>query len=594
MTGSPRLELHHDGVVETPTWFGPEDRPLFGWSAVPADGPVRGAVVLCQPMGEEGDKTYRTFRRLSQRLAQAGLLAFRFDYDGTGDSAGRFDDADRVGSWIDSVAHAVAEVRRSGVDRVSVVGMRLGATIAYAAAARGLGLQDLVLWDPCASGRTFLREQQMLHASWLNVAQADPDRWIETPSYRYPVAAAAEIGSLAFDGRTAPAALAERITVLARPDRPRARALSDALPAADAEWGDAIGQDGLLDRRTSDAVIPDEGIADVVSRLSAHVTGEAVRPHLPQALSATWNEAGATITETARLFGSGTKLFGIETRGAVDDPALPRVLMINVAVERHIGSGRIWVRLGREIAGDGFVCLRLDHSGVGDSATSAGGEDELLAVQWLEDVPEVAREYAPDGDLVGVGLCSSGVSVLQASTSGALREAICVNVPLRVTPSSYVTTMSRRWTAFSHRPAVLDRLSIRHARTARMLWDAWNVVSPRSSPLWIPRRIVRRGGAVTFLVGPGERDDITESRAWRTVWARPLSHSSRYRAVALPSADHSLRAGKGQDEAIDGIRGRLDEYRRTGRDGRVARIESDDRGDTAHPAGADDERPGRR
>ena len=48
---------------------------------------------------------------------------------------------------------------RSARPRVGVVGLRLGATLAAAELARGGPVDDLVLWDPCATGRSFLREQ---------------------------------------------------------------------------------------------------------------------------------------------------------------------------------------------------------------------------------------------------------------------------------------------------------------------------------------------------------------------------------------------------------------------------------------------------
>ena len=46
----------------------------------------------------------------------------------------------------------------------AVVGLRLGATLAAAELARGGPVDDFVLWDPCASGRAFLREQAALSA----------------------------------------------------------------------------------------------------------------------------------------------------------------------------------------------------------------------------------------------------------------------------------------------------------------------------------------------------------------------------------------------------------------------------------------------
>ena len=87
-------------IVERPehtqVWFGPESRPLYGWVARPAGGVARGGAILCPPMGEEGRAAHRTFRRLAEELADAGIVALRFDYDGTGDSAGLQDDPDRV------------------------------------------------------------------------------------------------------------------------------------------------------------------------------------------------------------------------------------------------------------------------------------------------------------------------------------------------------------------------------------------------------------------------------------------------------------------------------------------------------------------
>ena len=57
-------------------------------------------------MGEEGRAAHRTFRRLAEELAEAGIVALRFDYDGTGDSAGLQDDPDRVAAWLASIEAA--------------------------------------------------------------------------------------------------------------------------------------------------------------------------------------------------------------------------------------------------------------------------------------------------------------------------------------------------------------------------------------------------------------------------------------------------------------------------------------------------------
>ena len=119
-----------DRTVHTQVWFGPEERPLYGWVSTPAGGLVRGGAILCPPMGEEGRSAHRTFRRLAETLADHGIVALRFDYDGTGDSAGLQDDPDRVASWLASVEAARQHLLDLGAPDVSAVGMRLGATLA--------------------------------------------------------------------------------------------------------------------------------------------------------------------------------------------------------------------------------------------------------------------------------------------------------------------------------------------------------------------------------------------------------------------------------------------------------------------------------
>ena len=55
-------------MTATPLWFGPADRPLFGWLHVPDDGVVRGGAVLCPPVGYEAICAHRTFRVVAEEL----------------------------------------------------------------------------------------------------------------------------------------------------------------------------------------------------------------------------------------------------------------------------------------------------------------------------------------------------------------------------------------------------------------------------------------------------------------------------------------------------------------------------------------------
>ena len=72
----------------TPIQFGPADRRLFGLLQPAQGNATRTGVVLCNPMGQEAVRVHRMYRVLADRLNRAGLHVLRFDWFGSGDSAG--------------------------------------------------------------------------------------------------------------------------------------------------------------------------------------------------------------------------------------------------------------------------------------------------------------------------------------------------------------------------------------------------------------------------------------------------------------------------------------------------------------------------
>jgi hypothetical protein len=120
------------------------------------------AVVLCQPYGHEYLRSHRAFRLLAERLAQAGFPALRFDYRGTGDSAGDEQAAD-LERWREDVRAAAEWCRaRSGRTRLCAVGLRLGASLVALESSRDRGFDAAVLWDPVVTGRSYLEELEAL------------------------------------------------------------------------------------------------------------------------------------------------------------------------------------------------------------------------------------------------------------------------------------------------------------------------------------------------------------------------------------------------------------------------------------------------
>ena len=134
----------------SPFFFHTAAEPLFGIYHPPAASrsPEQG-VVLCAPVGHEYQRTHWCFRLLADDLCRAGLHVLRFDYSGTGDSWGAFEQA-TAERWIDDIRVAIVELRdTSGVERVSLVGLRVGAALARAAA-NGEEVHRIIEWEPVA------------------------------------------------------------------------------------------------------------------------------------------------------------------------------------------------------------------------------------------------------------------------------------------------------------------------------------------------------------------------------------------------------------------------------------------------------------
>lgn len=140
-----------------PLFFGTSERQLFGTYDPSQIGGRRG-VVVCHPWGREYLLAYPTVRHLARQLSQAGWHVLRFDYYGTGDSAGQFEDASQA-QWLADIDCAVDELKDlAQLSHVTLIGMRYGAALAALAAARRRDIERLVLWDPVLDGGAFLAE----------------------------------------------------------------------------------------------------------------------------------------------------------------------------------------------------------------------------------------------------------------------------------------------------------------------------------------------------------------------------------------------------------------------------------------------------
>lgn len=144
-----------------PLFFGSSTAPLYGVFYPPKTALLKNeGIVLCYPFGQEYMRAHRAFRQLANLLSRKGYHVIRFDYRGTGDSSGELESV-TVTDWIEDAKLAVQELKESAqIDKVSMVGLRLGGVVAASCASEEKLLDKLVLWDPSLSGQSY--EQELL------------------------------------------------------------------------------------------------------------------------------------------------------------------------------------------------------------------------------------------------------------------------------------------------------------------------------------------------------------------------------------------------------------------------------------------------
>lgn len=404
----------------TPLFF--EGR--FGWLHEPAGptvtmgDPARAlGVVLCPAFAQEEVCTHHGMMELAERLAAAGLPTLRFDYRGTGDSA---DVAVSVATMVEDVARAVDCLRQqTGVSAVALCGVRLGAALAALATADLAGIAGVALLAPVISGQAFLRETRA-SASVASLSKLDPvpkaDAGLPLNTNGFHWSAALQADVAAIDLGSASLRIPHAFLAIARTDR-RAAAFTAAVRDAGGSVTDCAfaDYDGFMQDPTTHKT-PYATFAMVEAWLCT----------LSRAVGDVPAAAAVAITDTLEIegcretpirFGSGDAVFGMLCAPSERAAAPVAALLLHEGSTHHIGNGRAYVALARQLARAGIASLRMDLSGMGDSPAFGNGRNPhydperqgevRAAMDWLA--------HAGFGKGVAFGLCSGAHTALQAS-----------------------------------------------------------------------------------------------------------------------------------------------------------------------------------
>jgi pimeloyl-ACP methyl ester carboxylesterase len=566
---------------------------LFGWlHSPPGSARASTGLLICKPFGYEAICAHRSLRAFSEAAVQIGMPTLRFDYLGTGDSADIDPTADQLAVWTRDVVTAVSELqKRTGVQQICLLGVRLGALIAMLAARECAAVTSMILISPIISGRRYLRDLRITRlaaalghedspADTPPAATAGGKTSIEVSGFSFSAATLATLEQL--DLKSNPIPLSSDVLVIDGRSFPTSKAWSQQISelGSRVEYQALPGLIEMIMTAPQWTTPPAEMIAasqdwllKLLDRTATSADG-AVRHALPPAaptapamtLVSDGTEKIAELTERPVFFGSDVALFGVVTEPRRTEIRRRAVILLNAGADLHVGVNGINVRLARQWAGRGYVVLRMDLAGLGDSATRTNRPDnEVFPPAALDDIKaamDMIRSRYGVSDITLFGLCSGAYHALRAAAAG-----LPVNRILMVNPQNYFWRQGMALDAVQiaeviDKPKLYNQLMFSAATWKRLLRGQINVLRVAKVYFYRPfleleskfrdlarylrvrlpldlgrelEEIDRRGVKIVFVFSRGEPGlNLLKIEAGSSV----KRLSERYRLHVIDGADH--------------------------------------------------------
>jgi alpha/beta superfamily hydrolase len=384
--------------------FGPGPDRLAGATYVPA-ATAAGGLVIVPSICNDFLRSYRREVVLARQLANRGVAVQRFHYRGTGNSYG--DELELTYCRMREDA-AVARSRLAevvGPGPVAFLGTRFGALVA-AAAAREVPGAPLVLLDPAPSAERFfreawrapmardLREGEDPTTKDILLSRLESQGWVDILGHTVGRDLhESSLGHVLLEeiGPEPRPILVVQLGGLGglRPDNERlVTDLRDQGFPVDVE---IAGEEQTWWFFEEDEAPPENLGPGVAAWVVAQLADTAPAP-APLASVRGPDPVGPS--ETHGFFpADGEELFGILTEPEGEARGTCAVLLSGGSWTPSPGRNRIWVRLSRELATEGYHALRLDYHGVGESTGNTATylldapfvEDTLGGCAWVEE-----------------------------------------------------------------------------------------------------------------------------------------------------------------------------------------------------------------
>ncbi len=274
--------------------------------------------------------------------------------------------------------------------------------------------------------------------------------------------------------------------------------------------------------------------------------------------------------EEIALFGASKSLVGIVSMpaGECRKAEARAVLLLNPGIVHRVGPGRIYVRIARELASRGFVVLRFDLSGIGDSAVRL---DNLpfskSAVSETREAMDLLQRKFGIQTFVLMGGCSGARVAFDAAVMDPrVIGAVPINFPVVNEDEELDPALNAQRTAHYYWSSALFKLSSwRKLLTGKANYRnvlravRSKVFNSRSdaSPGAVPFRnelqsLVRRGVHLSFLYS-GTDPRLAELRQMAGSELKRLLASGCVELEVIRRADHTFSSAEDQQRLISAV-----------------------------------------
>ncbi|HBC86276.1 MAG TPA: hypothetical protein DCZ94_04905 [Lentisphaeria bacterium] len=164
-------------MIQEPFFIDGGNAQLYSVLFMPEEGFSNKVFLFCHPLFEEKKASHRVLVELARKLAGIGHASLMLDLRACGDSGGDVRDFTPA-NWLNDMHSGINWLqKRFGKPRITLLGIRFGATLAVQFTLKENVIEDLILIDPVIIGKDYLDEifQQKCIREMMTFGEARTD-----------------------------------------------------------------------------------------------------------------------------------------------------------------------------------------------------------------------------------------------------------------------------------------------------------------------------------------------------------------------------------------------------------------------------------